>query len=640
MKVFKGDIEEAAKELKDSVPADSKNYQDFLHQGYMYGHLAERLRQKAVADGRDWRSAPEVIHMAQQAVNALLKASKLNPQADDVWIALVRIVVNLGQGEKVQPVIFEAEKSLKGEQAPITLAKCLELMNQRELAQAKYESAAKASPQNSHVLREVAIFYLRVGNFDRAEMLLRQIVKLQTAARLGDVCWARRSLAQILRGRGDFDHLCQGLALIEENLHSKFVSIEDKRAKVQFLIADPRKEKIGEAIRAMEELVKGPGATPDDYFSLAKLYLKKGDWPGYSHRMHSVLGAQKVVPPAQLAFHIATLLEKKELDEADSWLKNLEKTAPNLFDTVRLRAEYLFLRGDYKAAGERAMAFLDNALAEPKDRGQQLLSVAQLMEEFSDRLKAEGKQVVAGGFAENANMLFASLQNKKVSETGDMQFAAYLARQKRIRECLDVLERCWDKGSAENLYIPVDAVIHSRAANAAQYGQLEKIMVAAANKSGGPAALLLVLADLHARQGQYDKSIADYREILAKEPRHYKAMNNLALYLARSGQNLDEALELIDRALAISGPMAVVLDSRAVVHIARQEPEKALEDLAAAIADDGSAEEYFHQAWAYSLAGKKAEATAAFAHAVQKGLDPKDLDPRETSVYDHLKDNL
>jgi hypothetical protein len=83
-----------------------------------------------------------------------------------------------------------------------------------------------------------------------------------------------------------------------------------------------------------------------------------------------------------------------------------------------------------------------------------------------------------------------------------------------------------------------------------------------------------------------------------------------------------------------------VLDSRAVIHIARQEPQQALEDLAAAIKDEGTAEQYFHQAWAYSLSSQKGEASAAFAQAVKKGLDPQDLDPREISVYDRLKDKL
>ena len=60
---------------------------------------------------------------------------------------------SVGQTDKARPLIANAEAALKGEQAPITLACAVELLNETEKAQAKYEEAAKASPQNSHVLR-------------------------------------------------------------------------------------------------------------------------------------------------------------------------------------------------------------------------------------------------------------------------------------------------------------------------------------------------------------------------------------------------------------------------------------------------------------------------------------------------------
>jgi len=641
VKVFTGDIAEAEKDVEKSVAADSKNYKDFMRQGQMYGHLTQRLKLKAQSANLDWKTDAEMTRMAQRAVDTLLKARLLNPQADEVWIALVQLLVNVGRPDKAQPLIPAAEAALKGEQATITLAACCELLNETEKAQAKYEEAAKAAPQNSRILRWAAAFYLKNNKPDRAESLLKQIIALQSPATLTDACWARRSLASILVGRGGFDHLCQAMPLIDENLSGKAASIDDKRVKVNLLLADPRKEKIGEVIQAMEDLVKSTDATPDDYFTLAKLYLKKNDWTSYGNWMHSVLGAQKgVVQPRYLVFYINTLLEKKELEDANNWLQTLEKSSPNIFDTVRLRAEYQFLRGNFKGAGDLAMAFLDNPLAQPQDRGQQLLLVAQVMEKFSDRLKAEGKQVVAKGFEEKANTLYASLRSKKISEAGDIYFAAYLARQKRVRECLDVLEQCWDKFPAENLLLPAVLLIHSKAADSAQCQQLEKILVAASNRSKRPISLLLLLADLHAQQQQYDKSIAAYREILVKDPRNYQTMNNLGLSLARAGQNLDEALKLVNEAMAISGPMAEVLDTRAVVRIIRQEPEKALEDLAEAVKDDGTADQYFHQAWAYWLADKKNEASTAFAEALKKGLDPKGLDPREVSVYERLKDGL
>ncbi len=245
------------------------------------------------------------------------------------------------------------------------------------------------------------------------------------------------------------------MALIDENLHSKAASIDDKRAKVRFLIADPRKEKIGEAIQAMEDLVKGADATPDDYFTLAQLYLKKGDWNNYDNRMHSVLGAQKgAVQPERLIFYINTLLEKKQLDDADNWLQTLEKTAPNHFDTVRLRAEYQFLRGNYKAAGDLAMAFLDNPNAQPA--GSRTTTVARGPGHGTIQRSAQGGRQAGRRrrVRREGRHALCFPAEQKVSQAGDILFAAYLARQKRIRECLDVLEQCWDKCPAEDLQIP------------------------------------------------------------------------------------------------------------------------------------------------------------------------------------------
>jgi tetratricopeptide (TPR) repeat protein len=117
-------------------------------------------------------------------------------------------------------------------------------------------------------------------------------------------------------------------------------------------------------------------------------------------------------------------------------------------------------------------------------------------------------------------------------------------------------------------------------------------------------------------------------------------MNNLAVGLARSGQNLDEALKLINDALAISGPRADVLDSRAIIHIARKEYDEALNDAQAAVKYDGTGEEYFHLAWANSLAGKKSDAATAFTEATKRGLDRNGLDPSEIPVYERLKDGF
>ena len=41
-----------------------------------------------------------------------MKARDLNPQADEVWIAIVRLLVDVGQPEQAQPLIAEAEEGM------------------------------------------------------------------------------------------------------------------------------------------------------------------------------------------------------------------------------------------------------------------------------------------------------------------------------------------------------------------------------------------------------------------------------------------------------------------------------------------------------------------------------------------------
>ena len=178
-------------------------------------------------------------------------------------------------------------------------------------------------------------------------------------------------------------------------------------------------------------MVKDANATPDDYFSLAKLYLKKDDWTNYREQMHNVLGTRRGQPAGLPGLLHQSLLERKELDEADNWLTTLEKVAPNNFDAVRLRAEYPSSVARQDEAGDLAMAFLENFNALPKDRGQQLALVAQLMEGLANRLKAAGDQVRASKFMEKAETLFGLQRSKSISTVGDIIYAAYLARQKR-----------------------------------------------------------------------------------------------------------------------------------------------------------------------------------------------------------------
>ncbi len=617
--------------------------------------------------------------------------------------------VEVGQPDKARPLIGEAEQRLKSEKALATIATCCEMLGEPQKAEEYYQKAVKAFPQNSRILRASAAFNLRTGKEDAAEKLLRDIIALETPATLTDAWWARRLLAMVLKRRDDFKSLSEATQLIEENIR-KLPSSRDKRLLADYLLADPRKEKINDAIKAMEEVLQNPDATPEDRFNLAQLYLRKSDMAAgeaekkrcrdvYEEQMHAALQSPSA-KPQYLVSYINALMDHNELEDADRWLQTLEQAArdpsdpkltihfaakPDSFETMATRAEYLFRRAQrgqaqYQDVADAATSFASHLDAMAPDRCPQLRSVAVLMEDFANRLKAENKQTLAASFIAQADTFFNSPRSRKawgglekalqdrlrgtrIELTVEQQaqidkileaqvrqshllYAAFLARQSRTGESLTVLERYWDSSDPDALQFPSLCIIGNRAATPDDIVRLEKLLVAAQKVNQSPG-ILMVLAGLNEQRRQYDKAIENYRQILAKQPRNFKALNNLAVDLVRSGKktDIDEALGFVNQALKIRGPLAAVLDSRALVYIAQGDfddsaYDKALKDVDAAIMDDGTAEQYFHKAWVLRKLDRRSEAAAAFKTALNKKLDPKELGAQEIAEYDRLKDSL
>ena len=152
----------------------------------------------------------------------------------------------------------------------------------------------------------------------------------------------------------------------------------------------------------------------------------------------------------------------------------------------------------------------------------------------------------------------------------------------------------------------------------------------AANPQSLP--LINALTELKVDQENFAAAEDLCRQTLAKDPNNYLACNNLGLLLALAGDNLagnhlDEALALVNRAIELAGPLPFLLDSRAVVHIARHEPQQALEDLHAIGTDQVDPVWLFHKARALILSDQGEQAAAVLAQARQKGLKRAMIDP-------------
>ncbi|MFH2034845.1 MAG: tetratricopeptide repeat protein [Candidatus Zixiibacteriota bacterium] len=93
------------------------------------------------------------------------------------------------------------------------------------------------------------------------------------------------------------------------------------------------------------------------------------------------------------------------------------------------------------------------------------------------------------------------------------------------------------------------------------------------------AAILFSKAVMLERNGQFDSSVVTFEQLLRMIPEHGQSLNYLGYMLADKDVRLEEAKDLIERALAISPDNGAYLDSYGWVLFKLGDTEKALENL-------------------------------------------------------------
>ena len=89
-------------------------------------------------------------------------------------------------------------------------------------------------------------------------------------------------------------------------------------------------------------------------------------------------------------------------------------------------------------------------------------------------------------------------------------------------------------------------------------------------------AVHVQLASLHEQAGEEAKAVEGYRRVIALQPRNVIALNNLAYRLAMDDGNLDEALELAQRARTLAPDSAGVADTLGWVYHLRGDGAEAV----------------------------------------------------------------
>ncbi|MGO8751158.1 MAG: tetratricopeptide repeat protein [Thermoguttaceae bacterium] len=617
-----------ALELARRNAANSKDYRDHLWLGRVLGISGQRAKD----DGR--RTESESLW--REAEKELRTSVELAKNSAVAWVSVVQFLAGTGQKERAMQALKEAQARIPAKEAPLALAQCFEALGDISQAEKNYQKALDAAPRDAATVRQVTEFFLRSGKSQQAEAQLKRFTSGEVPASEADAVWARRALALTLVGRGEYRYLKQGLDLVDQNLARTNPTIQDQRAKAVLLASHPLRQRRRDAAELLEKVLQQPDASAEDRFVAAKLYLRQGDWGHASRHFRSLLAQDSKTPqyPQYLATYISAVLARQEISEAELWIPRLETIAPEQLSTVLLRAQILCQRGEYDAVIGRLKGYLDLPASQKADRPARIALVATSLEQLGQTLGKPEQKAAALKFTSEAESLLRTYANGGANEK--FVLATFLARHERLEEGLGIAERAWKAAKPETIALAMVQFLSRAMGNPSQVKRCEQILVSALETHHRPVPLLLVLADLRSIQERYDEAEAIYRGILKNDPNHRLALNNLAAILALRGKQLDEAQRLIDRAIELAGPATNLLDSRAIVYLARGEFEEAFKEIEEAIADAPSPMLLFHKAEILGAMNRKTEAAAALKEAVKLGFDSKAVHPLERPGYERI----
>jgi tetratricopeptide (TPR) repeat protein len=277
-------------------------------------------------------------------------------------------------------------------------------------------------------------------------------------------------------------------------------------------------------------------------------------------------------------------------------------------EVLELRAEVLH------ATGKQAMA-VQQIHSYAREKGAQLDRAAALLERF--------------GLTEQAEKLWRTHAAESREPTSVLLLALHLSRRGRVAEALDLCEGAWKKCPPEKVAYASVGVLRAVKSTPAQQRRVEAWLDAAQRSAPHSVPLSLYRASFQESCGDYNGAVASYQRLLARAPRNVPALNNLACLLALMGKGPVEALGTIQMAIDEAGPLAELLDTRAVVYLRMGQGDRAVTDLLQAVALAPSAAKYLHLAQAYLLAGDRRAARAAERQSRAKQLREADLHPLE-----------
>ncbi|MEZ6139883.1 MAG: tetratricopeptide repeat protein [Zavarzinella sp.] len=387
--------------------------------------------------------------------------------------------------------------------------------------------------------------------------------------------------------------------------------------------------------QTLEQLCEHPQATDNEKVQLAQAYRMLGR----SEQCSQYLEKLNQNHPENLLFLVVytnDLLRDQQLKSVEPLLPRLQKEIADPRVASAL-IRYNTMAGLPKSAIKAADQFVSSAppgSADAKTRRQQVAELMDLNTRYAMLHQLAGTKLLLQSTCESYE--FAIKHNPDLL----IQYCALLGFAGDVPKAFELLDAKSKDIPLQTRALAGVGILRGGHAEVAHFQRVQVWLEELLKPAPDNVLFLLSLGELHTLKQDFTQAEAAYRQVLRLDQKNLLALNNLAWVLATEPADAKDALVLVDRAIKVAGSSSEILDTRARVLITLGQFQPAVSELTASIEQGRTPLRLFHLALAYLGLEQRETALKLFQEATQRGLDPKSIHPRDTKVYQELRQAL
>lgn len=566
-----------------------------LEHGQLLGRLAQYSRAPGVRE-----------EYLKKAAETLSRARELAPDNLDVLRAVGEVYLDLSaQDPSALATAQEALETVRQRdpedpQAALTLGQIYLDQRQPEKAAEVLRDLVTRLPQQRMAYALLVEALLRADRPAEAEKVLGDILGFDPGS-----LEARLTLVELQSQRGDHRGAVETLQAAPEAVRG------EPRLRRQLAWELYRTGDLEGALQAAEPLLVSEGeAGPDrPFLSLVKGLALAAE--GRNAEAAEILGPLRVAQPdnVPLSLTLARVLQRDgRRPEATRLLAELAERlakdgkADDERD-VRIELAQAWIEGKEwsQAAGVIAPLL---AAQEPAVHTQAVLLQA-------DTLVGQGRQADALALLEKEGSLPASPASAVIQG----RRAEVLFKSGDEREARRILSGLAESGDAQSMLAAAQSWQRLD-----RYPESIPVLEKLAAKQKDSVAAGFLLGSAYERTGQRPRAVAEFRRVLEIDPDFHAALNYLGYTYAESGENLEEALSLVGRAVALEPDNGAYVDSLGWTYYQLGRHEQARGYLERAVRlEPADATLQEHLGDVYVALGQKDRAREAYRRALELG---------------------